>query len=60
MNTVLVWVLVSWVNLSGQGSESLQYSPPVATKQSCEALLAEVRRMNPRNKSNCVQIEVTK
>jgi hypothetical protein len=60
MNTVMVWVLVTWVNFSGSGQLTLQYSPPVATKQSCEALLAALNSKINRHQSMCVQIEVVK
>jgi hypothetical protein len=59
MNILIAWVLVTWIPAS---SATLQYSPPVATKASCEALMAAVNEL-PRTiplRHKCVQVEVLK
>lgn len=59
MNILIAWVLVTWIPAA---SPTLQYSPPVATLASCEALMAAANEL-PRTvamRHKCVQIEVLK
>lgn len=60
MNILIAWVLVSWVPAP---SPTLQYSPPVATKASCESLQAAIKKIDTYRdlvRYTCVQIEVLK
>jgi hypothetical protein len=59
MNILIAWVLVTWIP---GASATLTYSPPVATKASCEALMAAANEL-PRTiplRHKCVQVEVLK
>jgi hypothetical protein len=58
MNTVLVWVLVTFSN-TYYGYKTITYSPPVADLESCQRLADNIR--NQVNiTTQCVQVKVVK
>ena len=58
MNTVLVWVLVTFSN-TYYGYKTITYSPPLADLESCQRLADNIR--NQVNiTTQCVQVKVTK
>ena len=58
MNTVLVWVLVTFSN-TYYGYKTITYSPPVADLESCQRLADLVNKAHLIT-TQCVQVKVVK
>ena len=54
MTTVIVWILMTYTG----ANSGIVYSPPVATREACEAMQAVAAKW--RGSSSCVNVEIQK